>query len=133
MKKAALVSLSGLLMFLALSLVARAQGLVDITGEFKSKSYDCEKNPRDSGVSQSFSTPAKGFIRITNYYYPSASRGLSKGGILWSIDGKNWAGETAMARLYYKNIGTNYWELRSSRSEERRVGKECRSRWSPYH
>ena len=24
-------------------------------------------------------------------------------------------------------------ELKSSRSEERRVGKECRSRWSPYH
>src|SRR3712207_9194999 len=23
--------------------------------------------------------------------------------------------------------------LESSRSEERRVGKECRSRWSPYH
>ena len=23
--------------------------------------------------------------------------------------------------------------LRSIRSEERRVGKECRSRWSPYH
>ena len=23
--------------------------------------------------------------------------------------------------------------LFSSRSEERRVGKECRSRWSPYH
>ena len=23
--------------------------------------------------------------------------------------------------------------LRISRSEERRVGKECRSRWSPYH
>src|SRR5438034_11136417 len=23
--------------------------------------------------------------------------------------------------------------LRNSRSEERRVGKECRSRWSPYH
>ena len=22
---------------------------------------------------------------------------------------------------------------RSARSEERRVGKECRSRWSPYH
>ena len=28
-----------------------------------------------------------------------------------------------------KNIG--FIEL--SRSEERRVGKECRSRWSPYH
>ena len=24
-------------------------------------------------------------------------------------------------------------ELRLTRSEERRVGKECRSRWSPYH
>ena len=24
-------------------------------------------------------------------------------------------------------------ELEKSRSEERRVGKECRSRWSPYH
>ena len=23
--------------------------------------------------------------------------------------------------------------IESSRSEERRVGKECRSRWSPYH
>ena len=23
--------------------------------------------------------------------------------------------------------------ISSSRSEERRVGKECRSRWSPYH
>ena len=23
--------------------------------------------------------------------------------------------------------------LQSARSEERRVGKECRSRWSPYH
>ena len=25
------------------------------------------------------------------------------------------------------------FELIPSRSEERRVGKECRSRWSPYH
>src|SRR2546430_9525301 len=25
------------------------------------------------------------------------------------------------------------WDIRWSRSEERRVGKECRSRWSPYH
>ena len=26
-----------------------------------------------------------------------------------------------------------YDGLSASRSEERRVGKECRSRWSPYH
>ena len=25
------------------------------------------------------------------------------------------------------------WTPRQVRSEERRVGKECRSRWSPYH
>ena len=25
------------------------------------------------------------------------------------------------------------WYLVGTRSEERRVGKECRSRWSPYH
>ena len=25
------------------------------------------------------------------------------------------------------------WEPLQLRSEERRVGKECRSRWSPYH
>ena len=24
-------------------------------------------------------------------------------------------------------------DLENKRSEERRVGKECRSRWSPYH
>src|SRR3712207_9430172 len=28
----------------------------------------------------------------------------------------------------------NFWkQFLSGRSEERRVGKECRSRWSPYH
>src|SRR2546426_9924897 len=29
--------------------------------------------------------------------------------------------------------GTPEWAFKTSRSEERRVGKECRSRWSPYH
>src|ERR1051326_123614 len=36
--------------------------------------------------------------------------------LLWSV--------AAMAHAYAVGIG---------RSEERRVGKECRSRWSPYH
>ena len=30
-------------------------------------------------------------------------------------------------------INSTKWEEDSERSEERRVGKECRSRWSPYH
>ena len=31
------------------------------------------------------------------------------------------------------NEETEYVLSRFGRSEERRVGKECRSRWSPYH
>ena len=31
------------------------------------------------------------------------------------------------------NVKTGSARQRKSRSEERRVGKECRSRWSPYH
>ena len=30
-------------------------------------------------------------------------------------------------------LGAMYLIFAPSRSEERRVGKECRSRWSPYH
>ena len=36
-----------------------------------------------------------------------------------AVVGPNGAGKTTL--------------LRAVRSEERRVGKECRSRWSPYH
>ena len=32
-----------------------------------------------------------------------------------------------------KNDGNLYYKDALKRSEERRVGKECRSRWSPYH
>ena len=32
------------------------------------------------------------------------------------------------------NLGERSYDIIvKSRSEERRVGKECRSRWSPYH
>jgi len=51
------------------------------------------------------------------------------------------AGEAALKKQAYflqkaQEIGCiGTWELdiRKNRSEERRVGKECRSRWSPYH
>ena len=35
--------------------------------------------------------------------------------------------KSSLAYLYWKET------VDLSRSEERRVGKECRSRWSPYH
>ena len=31
------------------------------------------------------------------------------------------------------NEGSSFGDALARRSEERRVGKECRSRWSPYH
>ena len=33
----------------------------------------------------------------------------------------------------FRDISRTSFKTVSSRSEERRVGKECRSRWSPYH
>ena len=36
-------------------------------------------------------------------------------------------------RLHGENILTPPEKASLWRSEERRVGKECRSRWSPYH
>ena len=32
-----------------------------------------------------------------------------------------------------EGINSRITEAEEQRSEERRVGKECRSRWSPYH
>ena len=37
-------------------------------------------------------------------------------------------GITKGVQIYVRKV-----EIGRSRSEERRVGKECRSRWSPYH
>ena len=50
----------------------------------------------------------------------------------------DWPGKTVEAETYTVTLngagtgatGTGEY---AERSEERRVGKECRSRWSPYH
>ena len=47
----------------------------------------------------------------------------------------------SMVRVSFRvRVGCRVWvrvrvrvSVRVRRSEERRVGKECRSRWSPYH
>jgi len=41
--------------------------------------------------------------------------------------------ELAVQRHCTSKLTDNLNNIRSLRSEERRVGKECRSRWSPYH
>src|SRR5215510_2781507 len=59
---------------------------------------------------------------------------------------RDWSSDVCSSDLYYRPLGSadvralidggfqafNAGRL-SERSEERRVGKECRSRWSPYH
>src|SRR5260221_3821381 len=42
-------------------------------------------------------------------------------------------GSSVTAAMYDAGYGSSRGLYEKSRSEERRVGKECRSRWSPYH
>ena len=46
------------------------------------------------------------------------------------LSGQLWGYATAIVGLCLAQIICGY---KANRSEERRVGKECRSRWSPYH
>ena len=48
------------------------------------------------------------------------------------IDGMTTVSE-ALKKMKHIETKTLIVDKRDERSEERRVGKECRSRWSPYH
>src|ERR1039458_9527387 len=49
-------------------------------------------------------------------------------------DGQNGIGRVTFAELVANYRQKSFSKLGiTTRSEERRVGKECRSRWSPYH
>ena len=58
-----------------------------------------------------------------------------------ALQQKGWAVSVNMREEYYFTDGRvlvignqhSVAEGKKARSEERRVGKECRSRWSPYH
>src|SRR2546427_2287031 len=53
---------------------------------------------------------------------------------LWPIHGavERSAVRMSLGQIFYVTKDVGRTELKA-RSEERRVGKECRSRWSPYH
>src|SRR5690554_2315021 len=101
------------------------------------------------GASMSMANPDKRFIHVD-----TAIDGVNQGGqatARTSDDGRlNYEKGDFFSKIFkgshdlelrYGNSGAflrgNYWydfETKDgSRSEERRVGKECRSRWSPYH
>ena len=58
-------------------------------------------------------------------------------GLLWLIETPATFilfAETILMAAYISALVYDFFRKRSYyRSEERRVGKECRSRWSPYH
>ena len=51
--------------------------------------------------------------------------------VILGVHGRKGEGKTFQCELVYERMGIEVVQI--SRSEERRVGKECRSRWSPYH
>ena len=75
-------------------------------------------------------------INDLKFSYPDGSaalRGVSlsvKPGEFVTLCGLSGCGKSTLLRLMKPGLFPR-GEL--SRSEERRVGKECRSRWSPYH
>ena len=54
---------------------------------------------------------------------------ISFSGLASGLDTSSWV--ESLVALKQAKIDT--LEEEKERSEERRVGKECRSRWSPYH
>ena len=70
-------------------------------------------------------------IRISNFDYQTvASAGGHSPAVLMSNYDE--ALESEKQQLA-KKIEREFYAKADDRSEERRVGKECRSRWSPYH
>ena len=82
---------------------------------------DLDKNPANYAPL----TPL-GFIERAAYVYPTRTA------VIHGARCATWAETYARCRrlasaLARRGVGVG------DRSEERRVGKECRSRWSPYH
>ena len=92
-------------------------------------------SPRVQGNLARLSTPVFTFIRascITFFYH---MYGATIGRLEVTVDGQNVFSESGNKSSSWldASINFNYHGKYPVRSEERRVGKECRSRWSPYH
>ena len=81
---------------------------------------------RAAKLDKIFGTPVCAVLLaiFCNVLWGSAFPFIKLGYRLFSIDSGNTASIFCFAGVRF---------MLGSRSEERRVGKECRSRWSPYH
>src|SRR5258706_522979 len=88
----------------------------------------CASNANDRGagvktVAASGSVPSTSSLAFKN-------GGRISGECVYSGDSNN---KTATSLCTDEKLTVNKAQPVLARSEERRVGKECRSRWSPYH
>ena len=81
---------------------------------------------RRKGVEADLRSATTVRTRMQARYFDTVDGALEAGGVVLRLrkEGRRWV-QTAKGR------GDGL--LERMRSEERRVGKECRSRWSPYH
>ena len=66
----------------------------------------------------------------------AAETGLTVSTVSRVLNNRGYISDKTRKKVYDAMAKLNYTPnevARSLRSEERRVGKECRSRWSPYH
>src|SRR5437867_11714994 len=95
-------------------------------------------------ASPSLPAPNTAILLFSNMQFPSQSKGnhsIVRRRMLIGLTGRNAAGKGEVARYlakksfyYYSLSDVIRDEIRSrGRSEERRVGKECRMRWWTYH
>ena len=81
--------------------------------------------------------PVPAFSSALNYFYSLVSAKLPANMIQAQRDyfGAHTFERTDELRgqFFHENWTGHGGDTKSGRSEERRVGKECRSRWSPYH
>src|ERR1035437_1827679 len=89
----------------------------------------------DGAIVESFSTPRRLAVRIKGVRAKQGDVTIEAQGpsikVAYAKDGSPTPAAFAFAKKF--DLRVEDLKVKSTRSEERRVGKECRSRWSPYH
>ena len=70
---------------------------------------------------------------FSKFSFESDFHDISSGGAISYVEVPNMRNNLEALEDIVRFIYDNIQYAERSRSEERRVGKECRSRWSPYH
>src|SRR3989475_4786665 len=98
---------------------------------------EAEERTREPGVAIGLAwTPAGGDILFIEAARMKGARTLTLTGQLGDVMKESVQAALSWVRSHADELGVapDFWETSDiHRSEERRVGKECRSRWSPYH